>query len=189
MTKNVSILGIGMALVGALFFLPIPYFSMVSLWFYLLFFIPYLFFTFFLDITGKVRNSKLKSYSGYIGLFLFAVSFAVPAIKQFHEQPFLQAVFIIIFIVINFIVYRKNTFFYSIVLPEGDKSRVPSMMFWGLFLLIIFAGGRHYMAPTYFALHFGQEMADVFYSVLFLLLSYLFSIFATSLTYKFIKGN
>ncbi len=189
MTNNVTVLGIGMAIVGAIFFLPIPYFSMASVWFYLLFFVPYLLFTIYLDMTGKVKNRKLKGYAGYLGLLLFAISFGVPAIKQFHQQPFLQFVFIAAFIGVNILAYKKNTLFYKVVLPEAGQSKIPSMVYWGLFVLIIIAGGRHYMAPRYFALTFGQEAADVFYSLLFLAASYLFAIFATSTTYKFAKQN
>ncbi|MBD8071139.1 hypothetical protein [Bacillus sp. PS06] len=185
MTNKVSVLGIGMLIVGALFFLPYPYFSIHAFWAYLALFVPYLLFTLFLDMTGKVNNRKLKGYAGYFALLLFAISFAVPAIKQFHDRFIIIGLLIVLFITINFIVLKYNKVFYQMVLPEGAQNRKYTFIFWGLFALIIFIGGGHFTAPRYFELAFGQQTAANFYSILFLLLSYLFSIFATSTTYKF----
>jgi hypothetical protein len=185
MTNKVSVLGIGMLMVGAFIVLPYPYFSMTSLVFYLLLYIPYLLFTLYLDMTGKVRDKKLKGYAGYFCLLLFAISFAAPALKQFNDSLFLQVFMMIIFVVIHIVVLKNSRFFYGIVLPEGSKSKKYSFIYWGLFIAIIVVGGGHYTAPRYFSLAYGQETAYTFYSILFLLISYLLAIFSASLTYKF----
>lgn len=163
-----------------------PYYSVLSLWTYIILFLPYLLFLIFLDITGKVKNNKLKAYGGYYGLLLFSISFGIPAVKLFYDNHFIQFFIILIWLIIFWMVKKNKDIAFQIVFPEGSQYRTYSIIYYGFIVLVIFAGGGgYYKSGEYFSRVFGENAAMSYFSIILLLISYWFIFFAQSATSSF----
>lgn len=187
MPKYLTPASIALLVLGALT-LPLPYFSFINLWIYVILSIPYILFTIYLDITGKVQNEKLKAYCGYYGLLLICIYFGTPAIKQFHDQPIFQVSMIMVWVFIFAISGKSKDTLIKITLPSGEDNKYKffSALYYGFIVLVVLAGGGgHYKGAEYFSRIFGHKATMYYFTILLLLCAYWFTIFTQSTTTRF----